>query len=60
LALSSLSQAPSNSGGESASAGESHRDFGARRARAEAIRSEIEAHSPQSGLRDQFLTRLAR
>jgi uncharacterized protein (DUF433 family) len=31
-----------------------------RRARAEAIRREIEAHSPQTGLRDRLLARLGR
>jgi len=31
-----------------------------RQARAEAIRNEIEAHSPRFGLRDRLLTRLAR
>ncbi|MFL6234007.1 MAG: DUF433 domain-containing protein [Thermoanaerobaculia bacterium] len=31
-----------------------------RRARADAIRREIEAHSPQTGLRDRLLTRLGR
>ncbi|HKI01727.1 MAG TPA: DUF433 domain-containing protein [Thermoanaerobaculia bacterium] len=31
-----------------------------RRARAEAIRREIESHSPQTGLRDRLLARLGR
>lgn len=31
-----------------------------RRARAQAIRQEIEAHSPQTGLRDRLLARLGR
>lgn len=31
-----------------------------RRARADAIRREIEAHSPQTGLRDRLLARLGR
>lgn len=31
-----------------------------RRARAEGIRQEIEAHSPQTGLRDRLLARLGR
>jgi uncharacterized protein (DUF433 family) len=31
-----------------------------RRARADAIRHEIEAHSPQTGLRDRLLARLGR